>query len=130
MNTTTEFTARTEAYYTYLVTIFLAEQSDCAKFFSFLNRSISMLVKMQVLANHAVYNHFYLTQFLVSDFLEMSEVKAQCCCVYIRTFLFHVISKNLLQSIVKQVSSSVICCTSVTLVDVYTCHEISVDVLR
>ena len=60
----------------------------------------------------------------------MREVKAQCRCINIRTLLFYVVSKNLLQSIVKQVGCSVISCASVTLVNIYTSHEVCVDILR
>ena len=124
VDTTTELSRRTEANNTNLVAILLAKEGDSAKFLSFFDRSIAMLVEWIVGTNHLVDHTLYLAKFLVCYLLEVREVETQSVLVYIRTLLLYVLAQNLLQAIVEQVGCCMVSCATLTRVDIYTSHEV------
>ena len=129
MNTTTELATWTEAYNTNLVAIFLTEESYCTHFLCFLHWCITMLVKRIILTNHLVDKFLYLTKFLIGYLLEVRNIEAERVRTYVRTFLLGMLTKNLLQSIIKQVGCSMISCRRITLIGINTCHEFCLNIL-
>ena len=77
MNTTTELTRRSETNDTYLITVFLTEESDSTQFLCLVERNVTMLIELDVLTNHIVDHTLYLAQLLVADFLKVREVETQ-----------------------------------------------------
>lgn len=71
MATAAELYALVELNDANLVTIFFTKESYCSKFLSFLHRYVAVILKGNVLADAAVDDALYLTEFLGGDFLEV-----------------------------------------------------------
>ena len=84
-----------------------------------------MLVDMNVLTNHVVHHTLYLTQLLVSHLLEVREVETQRVGAHERTLLLYMVAQHLLQCIVQQVGCRMVGSRCITLVCIYTSHELS-----
>ena len=130
MYTATELARRTEAHYAHLVAVLLAEEGNGTHLASLIERHLAMLIERNVLTNHVVDKALHLTQFFVSDLLEVAEVKAQGVGRDIGTLLFDMVAKYLLQCIVEQVGCGMVGSAGFTLIGVDTCHELGRGILR
>ena len=89
-----------------------------------------MLIKGNVLTDHTIHHPFHLTNFLVGHLLEVREIETEGIGRYQRALLLHVVAQHLFQSIVEQVGSRMVGCTCISLVGIYTGHELGRWILR
>ena len=88
-----------------------------------------MLVDVDILTNHIVDHALHLTNLLIGNFLEVREVETQGVRANERTLLLYMVAQYLLQSIVEQVSCSMVGCTGIALVCINTGHELGSSIL-
>ncbi len=89
-----------------------------------------MFLNSDTFANHLVSQVLYLTELLIGYFLEMAEVEAEAVRRNQRTLLFYVCAKHCTQTVVEDMSSSVVALQCSTLLRVDLCNDRSSDILR
>ena len=129
MDTTTELTTWTEANNTNLITILLTEEGYSTHLLCFFHRCVTVFVHRIISTNHSVNKSLHLTKFLIGDLLEVRNVETERVWTNVRTFLLCMITKNLFQSIVQQVSRSVISSRCITLFYIHTSHKVGFNIL-
>ena len=77
-----EFDRVAEAYYTDDVSVFLSEQCHCAHCACFLDAGVAFFAERLIGTDEGVHAMLYLEEFLVGDFLEVGEVKAEVVRTY------------------------------------------------
>ena len=77
MGTTAEFNRIAELDHTYFVTVLFAEQGDGAKFLCLFDRQVAVFLQSYIFADLRIHQVFYLTDFFVSNLLEVREVETQ-----------------------------------------------------
>ncbi len=93
MSTTAEFLGEVaHGYHTYLLIIFLSEQSHCSGFLGFFHIH-NICTDFKTGLDFFVYKRFYLCDLICCHSLEMSEVETKSVRCYQRTFLFYMASK-------------------------------------
>ena len=101
MTTTTELYRSAKLNHTYLVAILLAKECYSAQFLCFLQGSVSVFLKGEVLTNALVDDVLYLANLLRSNLLKVREVKAQIIWSNQRALLLYVLAQYATQCLVK-----------------------------
>ena len=96
MSTTAEFLGEVaHGYHTYLLIIFLSEQSHCSGFLSLFHIH-NICTDFKTSLDFFINKRFYLCDLISCHSLEMSKVETKSVWCYQRTLLFYMTSKNCL----------------------------------